>query len=372
MKRREFIGAGMLSLGTVARRTNAAGLQSPRPEGTPHDQAFDLIPVVDGIYGAIPKNPYYAGCNAAVIVLDDGVLVVDTHINPQSAQLLIEQIKAVTDKPVKYVVNTHFHLDHDLGNQSYTAMWKGGLEIISSEITRNNMQHMAVQRVKNTVSRSPKKIETLQADLLKATDPKERTEIQEAIRKAEARYSEAKSIQVTMPTMAFADTLTLYHRSRRVQILWMGKAHTDGDVVVYLPDDKVIATGDIVNSCWPGMWDSYPYDWIETIERVEKLDFNRVISGHGDLMKDKSQFELWKGYLRELMSKTEEAVAQGATLEEAKKSLGPMLLAKYTDKFPGGPKHDDICPPCPYPFQGAVQGNIEKAYSVIAGTPPLL
>jgi glyoxylase-like metal-dependent hydrolase (beta-lactamase superfamily II) len=165
--------------------------------------------------------------------------------------------------------------------------------------------------------------------------------------------------------------LTLYQRARRIQILWLGRAHTDGDVVVYLPEDRVLASGDVLNSCWPGMWDSYPYDWIETLDRVEKLDFDQVISGHGEVLHGKAQFELWKGYLRELMSKTEEAYAQGATLEEAKKTLGPILLSKYMDKFPGGPAHDGVCPPCPFPFQGAEQANIEKAYSVVAGTPPL-
>ncbi len=372
MRRREFMSSGLLSLGTVASLRNAAGIQTRRSDASPLDQVFDLKPVVDGIYAAIPRDPNRVGCNAAIILLDDGVLVVDTHLAPLAAHSLIEQIKGVTDKPVKYVVNTHFHLDHDLGNQSYAAEWKGGLEIISSEVTRKNLEHLGVQRVKNKLGSSFKRIQKLRMDLLKATDPKERIQIQEALREAETSYSDLKSVKVTLPTITFDNMLTLHHRTRRILILWLGRAHTDGDVVVYLPEDRVIATGDILNSCWPGMWDSYPYEWIETLDRVEKLDFDHVISGHGELQPGKSQFELWKQYLRELMSKTEEAYAQGATLEEAKTSLGPVLVAEYSDKFPGGPPHDDICPPCPWPFRAAVDGNIQKAYSVIAGTPPLL
>jgi len=367
------MGSGLLALGTVARVGNGDSAQVPNPEDSPYDQVFDLRPVVGGIYAAIPKykSVNQVGCNAAIIMLDDAVLVVDTHSTPVAAHSLIEQLKAVTNLPVKYVINTHFHADHFQGNQSYTAKWRGGLEIISSEATRKTLERLGTQRLRNKLSTSSKSIETLRADLLKATEPGERTQIQEALRKEEAGYSELKSVDVTLPTITFDNMLTLHHRSRRIQIFWMGRAHTDGDVVVYLPEDKVVATGDILNSCWPGMWDSYPYEWIETLERVEKLDFDHVISGHGELVRGKSQFEVWKEYLRELMGKTADAYAQGATLEEVKKSLGPVLLARYSDKFPGGPPHDGVCPPCPWPFQAAVDGNIQKAYSVVAGTPPL-
>jgi glyoxylase-like metal-dependent hydrolase (beta-lactamase superfamily II) len=373
MRRRDFMGSGLLALGAVTSAANGANAQAPTGEDSPHDQVFDLRPVVDGIYAAVPryKSVNQVGCNAAIVMLDDAVLVVDTHSTPVAAHSLIEQLKAVTDKPVKYVINTHFHADHYQGNQSYAAKWRGGLEIISSEATRNTLERLGAQRLRNKLWTSSKSIETLRADMLKATEPKERTQIQEALRKEEASYSELKSVDVTLPTLTFDNMLTLHRHTRRIQILWLGRAHTDGDVVVYLPDDKVIATGDVLNSCWPGMWDSYPYEWIETLERIEKLDFDHVISGHGELVRGKSQIGLWKEYLRELMGKTADAYAQGATLEEIKQTLGPVLVAKYADKFPGGPPHDGVCPPCPWPFRAAIDGNLQKAYSVFAGTQPL-
>src|SRR5215831_89187 len=97
------------------------------------DQLFEIKPVVDGVYTAIDKEQYKVNCNAAIVLLEDGVLVVDTHSKPSAARALIAQIKALTDKPVKYVVNTHFHWDHYQGNQAYPSSWPAGVEIISSE-----------------------------------------------------------------------------------------------------------------------------------------------------------------------------------------------------------------------------------------------
>ena len=87
------------------------------------DDLFDIKPVADGVYAAIAKPAYKVNCNAAIILLDDGVLVVDTHSKPSAARALIEQIKKLTPKPVRFVVNTHFHWDHYQGNEAYLKSW---------------------------------------------------------------------------------------------------------------------------------------------------------------------------------------------------------------------------------------------------------
>jgi hypothetical protein len=101
------------------------------------------------------------------------------------------------------------------------------------------------------------------------------------------------------------------------------------------------------------MGDSYPYDWIQTLDAAEKLDFNSVLGGHGEVMHGKQKFELWKQYFQDLMDHTGIVYAEGATLDEAKKSVADFLTKKYADKFdPNFPK--------------SVIANITKAYQVIA------
>src|SRR5213078_2098991 len=158
------------------------------------DDLFDIKPVADGIYAAIAKPAYKVNCNAVIILLDDGVLVVDTHSKPSAARALIAEIKALTDKPVKYVVNTHFHWDHYQGNEAYPSSWPAGVEIISSEATRQNIQRFGIPRVKNEIAIMPQEIANLKKDLEKASAPEQKKTVEENLRQAEAYFAELKSM----------------------------------------------------------------------------------------------------------------------------------------------------------------------------------
>jgi hypothetical protein len=110
-----------------------------------------------------------------------------------------------------------------------------------------------------------------------------------------------------------------------VEILWLGRAHTDRDLFVFLPAER----------SWPPatMRDSYPYEWIQTLDAAEKLDFEYVIGGHGEVVHSKQKFELWKHYFRDLLESTTAAYVEGVTVEEAKKRVSEFLKAKCADEF---------------------------------------
>jgi cyclase len=317
------------------------------------EDLFDIKPVADGVYAAIAKPAYKVNCNAAIVLLDDSVLVVDTHSKPSAARGLIEQIKALTDKPVRYVVNTHFHWDHFQGNQAYPSSWPAGVEIISSVATRSSIEQRGIPRIRHAIVVLPQEIAKLRADLEKTTDPQQKEQLRGNLAQAEDYLAELKSMQVILPSLTFDHSLILHRKSRTVEILWLGKAHTDGDVFVYLPKEKVLATGDALHGWTPFMADSYPYEWIQTLDAAEKLDFDQVIGGHGDVIHGKQKFELWKQYFGDLLSQTAEAYAQGATEDEVQKQISASLVKQYTPEF--GPD-----------FSKGVTGNIAKAYQVIA------
>jgi glyoxylase-like metal-dependent hydrolase (beta-lactamase superfamily II) len=317
------------------------------------DELFDIKPVADGVYAAIAKPTCRVYCKAAIIVLGDGVLVVDTHSKPSAARALIEQIKKLTPKPVKYVVNTHFHYDHYQGNEAYPSSWPAGVEIISSEATRKNIQRIGIPRIKNEIVSMPAEIAQLKSDLEKAATAEQKETLRKNITEAEAYLAELKLMQVTLPTMTFDRSLILHRNARTVELLWLGRAHTDGDVFVFLPREKVLVTGDALHGWTPFMADSYPYEWIQTLDAAEKLEFDSVIGGHGDVMHGKEKFELWKQYFQDLLDHTSAAYAEGATLDQAKQRVSDVLVKKYADKFdPGFPK--------------SVVPNVTKAYQVIA------
>ena len=317
------------------------------------EELFDIKPIADGVYAAIAKPAYKVNCNAAIILFDDSVLVVDTHSKPSAARALIEQIKKLTDKPVRYVVNTHFHWDHYQGNQAYPSSWPAGVEIISSVATRLNIEQRGIPRVKHEITTMPREIEKLQADLAKASDPKQKEELQGNLSQAEDYFAELKSMQVALPTMTFDHSLILHRKSRTVELFWLGNAHTNGDVFVYLPKEKILVTGDALHGWTPFMADSYPFDWITTLDNAEKLDFEQVLGGHGDVMHGKEKFELWKQYFHDLLDETGKAYAGGATLEQAQKQVAKILVSKYAAKFDPA-------------FPQSVTANVTKAYQVIS------
>src|SRR5215470_13492143 len=160
------------------------------------EDIFEIRPMADGVYAAIAKPAYKVNCNAAIILLGDSVLVVDTHSKPSAARALIEQIKKLTDKPVRYVVNTHFHWDHYQGNEAYPSSWPAGVEIISSAATRDNIEHRGMPRVKYEIATMPKEIEKLKADLASTSDAKQKDTLQKNLQQAEAYFAELKSMQV--------------------------------------------------------------------------------------------------------------------------------------------------------------------------------
>ncbi len=336
---RAFFLAGLLFLSAVS--ASAA------------EELFDIKPIAEGVYAAIAKPAYKVNCNAAIILFDDSVLVVDTHSKPSAARALIEQIKKLTDKPVRYVVNTHFHWDHYQGNQAYPSSWPAGVEIISSEATRLNIEQRGIPRVKHEITTMPQEIEKLKADLAATSNPKQKEEVQSNLSQAENYLAELKSMQVALPTLTFDHSLILHRKSRTVEMFWLGNAHTNGDVFVYLPKERVLVTGDALHGWTPFMGDSYPFDWIATLDRAEKLDFDQVLGGHGDVMHGKEKFELWKQYFHDLLDETGKAYASGASLEESQKQVAKILVSKYADKFDPA-------------FPQSVMANIKKAYQVIA------
>jgi glyoxylase-like metal-dependent hydrolase (beta-lactamase superfamily II) len=330
----------------------ALALVSPRLLAA--DDLFDLKPVVDGVWAAIAKPVYKINCNAVVIALDDGVLVVDTHSKPSAARALMDQIKAKINKPVKYVVDSHFHWDHFQGAEAYPSAWPQGVEVIASEATRESIENRGIPRVKRQILDVPKEIDGLKADLAKAADPKRKTEIQGNIAEAESYLAELKAMKFRLPSMTFDRSLVLHEKTRTVEILWMGKAHTDGDVFVYLPREKFIATGDALHGWTPFMNDSYPYDWVKTLKAVEQLDFDYSVGGHGDVMRGKAMFQLWEQYFADLMAETTTVYAAGGSIKDAVTRVTAALTPKYGNKMPAT-------------FKADVVENIQKAYRVISG-----
>ncbi len=229
---------------------------------------FDLKQVAPGIYGAIAKPTAMLNCNAAIIVNRDHVLVVDTHSKPSAAKALIKQIRdEVTSLPVRYVVDSHLHGDHAMGNEAYPEVFGAGVEVISSVKTREWLEKLGVPRMQETLDFLPRQIAELRARREKSRDESERAELAAHIEGLEAYLKEMRPARVTLPTMTFDHRLVIHRGGREIHLLFLGRAHTAGDVVAYIPSERVVATGDLMHGLLPYMGDGFPDEWPATLRR---------------------------------------------------------------------------------------------------------
>jgi cyclase len=333
--RRQVLGrlttAGLISaaggspLGSLVRAV--ADDNQPPPRGQAQTTLFDFKKVADGIYGAIAKPTAMLNCNAAVIVNRDHVLVVDTHSKPSAAKALIRQIRAeITELPVRYVVDSHLHGDHAMGNEAYPAVFGGNVEVISSVKTREWMEKLGLSRLKASIDYVPRQVAELRSKLATSKDESERVILRAHIEGLEEYQKEMTPPRVTLPSMTFDRRLVIHRGGREVHLLFLGRAHTAGDVVAFVPSERAIATGDLMHGLLPYMGDGFPDEWPTTLKALEALEFDRVIPGHGSIQEGKSVLSQFRGYVEEMTEKVSRGIERGQALAELKKTITPRSL----------------------------------------------
>ncbi|MFC1591266.1 MBL fold metallo-hydrolase [Thermodesulfobacteriota bacterium] len=198
--------------------------------------------VVPGIY--VISDLSFSNCG--FIVTDDGVVVVDTQLIPMFADEMIKDIKAVTDKPIRYAVNTHWHTDHVGGNEVFQPLGP----VIAHEFTRKVIARRRQEQLEG---------------------------------KADESLKQLGKLVLTPPDITFTETLTLHLGNRTIELMFLGGGHTSGDIVVYLPNEKVLFAGDlfIKGSGLPDYRDDSSMDkQIASLRKIQTMDVEKIICGH--------------------------------------------------------------------------------------------
>ena len=306
----------------LPRQGNSVTAQSrPGPAGTAHNgKAFKFNKVRDGVYHAVGTGTLAVVGNSSFIVNDNDVIVVDDHVSPAAAWVLLEEIKDVTNKPVTTVINTHFHFDHAHGNQIFDQRV---VNIIGHEFTRqmllNNSIGMPLYR--NYVTGLPGQIDDLKKRLATESDATTQASLERQISVAENNRAAQAELKPTPPNVTLTDRMTLYRGDREIQIRHLGRGHTAGDVVVFLPREKVVMTGDFLTAGLSNLSDSFPDEWVKSLDELKKLDFDTVLPGHGEAFTDKAKIGYWQDYLRDAWTEVGRAKQQGLSAEDASKRI---------------------------------------------------
>ena len=227
MKRLIVLGAvGVMFAAVIA-------AQSRQPAGTSHNgKAFRFNKVKDGVYHAVGTGSLAVVGNSSFIVNDNDVIVVDDHVSPAAAWVLLEEIKEVTNKPVTTVINTHFHFDHAHGNQIFAP----NVQIIGHEYTRRMLlsNSIGMPLYQNYLTAMPGQIDALKKRIASEADPAAKAKLQTQLQVAENNYASQKELKPTPPNVTLSTQMTLYRGSREIQIRYLGRGHTAGDVVVLI------------------------------------------------------------------------------------------------------------------------------------------
>ena len=262
-------------------------------EGAPADGLKSATHVFEeigpGVYFATGAGKVNVGSNAMVVVNEDDVLLVDSHITADAARELIASVAVITDKPIRYLVNSHFHFDHAHGNQEFPE----GVEIIGHEYTRERLLGDVLNEPTYSVIGSPAYQESVVSSLeekLDAADAEARVSLEARITTLKRHITGLREVEPTPPNTTLVRKMTLYRGSREIQLHHLGRGHTGGDVVVLLPAEKIVFTGDLFYREAPYLGDGCANELPQTLEKLKQLDFDSRL--HFSILA--SPFESWK------------------------------------------------------------------------------
>ncbi len=265
--------------------------------------------------------------NTTVIIGDRGVFVVDSCLLPSSAREDIAQIKKWTDKPVMFLLNTHWHFDHSNGNASYVAAWPN-LQIIAHAHTQQEIAEFnpgAVARYPQRRERFQKVLDSGKDESGKPLSEADRLDYQRSLAGLDGVLAEFKDLKVVPPNVSYEHEMTVDLGNREVQIKFLGRANTAGDSVVYLPKEKIVMTGDLLDHPVPYMFGGFPVDFPKTLRALRELDFTTVVPGHGDVLHDKSYIDQVIAMMETANAEIRREIDQGKRLNEVQE-LAPKAL----------------------------------------------
>jgi cyclase len=303
-----------------------------RAQATPDmPSLFDIQKVADGAYAAIAKRTAVLNCNAAIFENSEDLLIVDTHSKPSAVVSLIAQLqREVSKKPVRYVVNSHFHWDHSQGASAYKQA-NPQAHVIASEATRRLLSENGAVRLKQSVEQMRATLEATEKQRGSSKDPAEIRRLSDQAAGIRSYIAEMNNYRPELPDVTFDRELILHDKGRELHIAFRGRAHTSGDVVVFCPQAKVVATGDMIHSSLPFIADGYPSEWPVTMRSVADLPFDHVIGGHGRVQHGKDILRGMAAYIEEITA----AVARdkGRPLAELQAAITPGKLRSLAGEY---------------------------------------
>ena len=302
-----------------------------------------VTPLGSGVYAAIRAEPLGLAVNAnsLFIVNDDHVVVVDAQFTRAATEENIAALRRLTNKPVRYVINTHWHDDHVAGDQAYRDAFPG-VRFIAQTNTRTDLIERGRPNRAGQLQGGPPVVDRFErllnmglgGDSTPAT-PAERESLSSAIRIFRQYVAEAPGYSEVLPDSVFDRRVTLAGGGRTIEVHWFGRGNTRGDAVTYLPKERIVSTGDLIVAPIPFGFGSYPTEWLAVLDSIVALHPAVIVPGHGPLMRDLSYVHTVRRLISTAREETLAAVANGLSADSA---IATVRLGALRDEVAGNEK----------------------------------
>jgi len=279
--------------------------------------------VAPGVLAVLqPPGHEIQDANSIVITTSRGVIVVDAPTDREFVDATLARIEGDIDQPVRFVVNTHWHTDHTQSNHVYRERYGDDLLFVGHRSLTHDVPERASAMVHEERERLIKIVplaeEKLAEGLSMGGEPLDeagQAQQRAAIDRAKQKIEAYADVHFLPPDLTYDRELSLHLGDTEIRLLHFG-AHTDGDTVVYLPRQRVLLTGDLLD-VMPFAGHGYPRTWITTLETLEALDIEKIVPGHGPVFQGKAQLLLLRDYFQTIVDGVDQAIATGATAEQA-------------------------------------------------------
>lgn len=309
--------------------TSALPAQTPvRRQPFLTDTTANMYKLAEGVFAIThaAATPDWPHGNTGVVIGSDGILIIDSNYLPDRAEMDLALIRRVSNLPVRYLINTHWHGDHTHGNGVYRDSFPG-LTILgprqSAPFIALNLEKLPKGALKPD-SYTRTRLARVEAALARGTDStgraltaEERSRFTSEAAMRRNEIAQLARVRVAAPNLIFDDNLTLDLGGRRVEIRDMGRANSPNDVVIYLPDEQVLFTGDILVSPLPYTTGASPEPWIDVLRTLEGYPVTSLVPGHGPVFSNHDYMTLVRETFAMVRSQVDSMYRAGIPLDRA-------------------------------------------------------
>jgi cyclase len=319
-------------------RAAAAVLVLACASGAGAQDALQTIKVAENVFAILqPFDNRFNDSNAVLIVGPSSAIVIDSQENNRSAQAVIAEIRKLTDKPVRQVIATHWHGDHFQGSDAYRDAYPG-VEFVAHATAAVDMRERATKQRDEDLAALKREIPAAEDRLARGVNRRgepltdgARKLAAESLERGKRRAAALESVHFVFPTVTLGERTTWYVADSEVRLMHF-RGHTAGDLAIYLPRERVLITGDLVDDL-PFLGHGFPADYLKTLEALEALEWDTMVPGHGQVRKGKDHLRAVSEVFGSIYLEVKKAVGEGLTLEQTKARLN---LAPYRARLSYG------------------------------------